>query len=146
MEIEGDVVSATHTRYNRFTKYTQFFNCVSTKRTTNLEWNTNMGNYVDIEKLANLVRNKRLNRGLRETAKEIGNVSPSTISRVENGKMMPASRRNPKGRTRLINTKTEDRLLEDWNPGSCATSFCPPSFAFSLGCLRRRALGCFALP
>ena len=45
-----------------------------------------MGNYVDIEKLANLVRNKRLNRGLRETAKEIGNVSPSTISRVENGK------------------------------------------------------------
>ncbi|MEG4325440.1 helix-turn-helix domain-containing protein [Microcoleus sp. herbarium5] len=45
-----------------------------------------MGNYLDIEKLASLVRNKRLNRGLREVAKEIGNVSPSTISRVENGK------------------------------------------------------------
>lgn len=45
-----------------------------------------MANYLDMEKLANLVRNKRLTRGLRETAKEIGNVSPSTISRVENGK------------------------------------------------------------
>jgi transcriptional regulator with XRE-family HTH domain len=45
-----------------------------------------MGNYLDIEKLANLVRNKRMNRGLREVAKEIGSVSPSTISRVENGK------------------------------------------------------------
>ena len=45
-----------------------------------------MGNYLDMEKLANLVRNKRLTRGLRETAKEIGNISPSTISRVENGK------------------------------------------------------------
>ena len=46
-----------------------------------------MGSYLDMEKLANLVRNKRLTRGLRETAKEIGNVSPSTISRVENGKI-----------------------------------------------------------
>ena len=45
-----------------------------------------MGNYLDTEKLANLVRSKRGNRGLRDTAKEIGNVSPSTISRVENGK------------------------------------------------------------
>jgi transcriptional regulator with XRE-family HTH domain len=45
-----------------------------------------MANYLDMEKLASLVRNKRLTRGLRETAKEIGNVSPSTISRVENGK------------------------------------------------------------
>ncbi|MEL6438529.1 MAG: helix-turn-helix domain-containing protein [Cyanobacteria bacterium J06621_8] len=43
-------------------------------------------NHFNIEKLANLVRSKRGNRGLRETAKEIGNVSPSTISRVENGK------------------------------------------------------------
>ena len=40
----------------------------------------------NIEKLASLVRSKRGTRGLRETAKEIGNVSPSTISRVENGK------------------------------------------------------------
>jgi transcriptional regulator with XRE-family HTH domain len=45
-----------------------------------------MANYLDMEKLASLVRNKRQTRGLRETAKEIGNVSPSTISRVENGK------------------------------------------------------------
>lgn len=45
-----------------------------------------MGNYLDTERLANLVRSKRGNRGLRDTAKEIGNISPSTISRVENGK------------------------------------------------------------
>lgn len=45
-----------------------------------------MGSYLDTERLANLVRNKRGSRGLRETAKEISNVSPSTISRVENGK------------------------------------------------------------
>lgn len=45
-----------------------------------------MGNYLDIERLASLVRSKRGSRGLRETASEIGNVSPSTISRVENGK------------------------------------------------------------
>ena len=45
-----------------------------------------MGSYLDIERLANLVRSKRGSRGLRETAQEIGNVSPSTISRVENGK------------------------------------------------------------
>ena len=46
-----------------------------------------MGNYLDIERLTNLVRSKRGSRGLRETAAEIGNVSPSTISRVENGKI-----------------------------------------------------------
>ena len=43
-------------------------------------------NNFNAEKLANMVRSKRGTRGLRETAKEIGNVSPSTISRVENGK------------------------------------------------------------
>ena len=46
-----------------------------------------MSNYLDIQKLASLVRNKRLTRGLRETSTEIGNVSPSTLSRVENGKI-----------------------------------------------------------
>ena len=46
-----------------------------------------MGSYLDIERLASLVRSKRGSRGLRETAQEIGNVSPSTISRVENGKI-----------------------------------------------------------
>lgn len=45
-----------------------------------------MKKHLNAEKLANLVRSKRGSRGLRETAKEIGNVSPSTISRVENGK------------------------------------------------------------
>lgn len=46
-----------------------------------------MASYLDTERLANLVRTKRGSRGLRETANEIGNVSPSTLSRVENGKM-----------------------------------------------------------
>ncbi len=45
-----------------------------------------MKNHLNAEKLANLVRSKRGTRGLRETAKEIGNVSPSTISRIEKGK------------------------------------------------------------
>lgn len=45
-----------------------------------------MANKLDINKLANLVRSKRGSNGLRDTASEIGNVSPSTISRVENGK------------------------------------------------------------
>jgi transcriptional regulator with XRE-family HTH domain len=45
-----------------------------------------MKNHLNTKKLASLVRGKRRNRGLRETATEIGNVSPSTISRVENGK------------------------------------------------------------
>ncbi|WP_375505659.1 helix-turn-helix domain-containing protein [uncultured Nostoc sp.] len=43
--------------------------------------------YLDIERLAALVRNKRGTRGLREASAEIGNVSPSTLSRVENGSM-----------------------------------------------------------
>ena len=42
---------------------------------------------LDIERLAALVRNKRGTRGLREASAEIGNVSPSTLSRVENGSM-----------------------------------------------------------
>ncbi|WP_414575805.1 helix-turn-helix domain-containing protein [Anabaena sp. CCY 9402-a] len=46
-----------------------------------------MRSYLDIEKLASLVRKKRGSKGLRETAAEIGNVSPSTLSRVESSKM-----------------------------------------------------------
>src|SRR5437762_1631020 len=42
---------------------------------------------IDIHKLAALVRAKRGKRGLRETAKEIGDVSVSTLSRVEQGKI-----------------------------------------------------------
>ena len=46
-----------------------------------------MRSYLDIERLATMVRTKRGSRGLRETAAAIGNVSPSTLSRVENEKM-----------------------------------------------------------
>lgn len=46
-----------------------------------------MGHYLDTELLAALTRSKRGSRGLREIAKDIGDVSPSTLSRVENGKM-----------------------------------------------------------
>lgn len=46
-----------------------------------------MRHHLDVELLANLLRNKRSGRGLRGIAREIGNVSPSTLSRVENGKM-----------------------------------------------------------
>src|SRR5690242_1262957 len=46
-----------------------------------------MQNTLDIERLARLVKTKRASKGLRETALEIGNVSPSTLSRVENGRI-----------------------------------------------------------
>lgn len=40
---------------------------------------------LNIEKLASMVRSKRGNLGLRTVAKEIGDVSASTLSRVEQG-------------------------------------------------------------
>lgn len=40
---------------------------------------------LNLERLSILVRNKRSNRTLRDVASEIGNVSPSTLSRVERG-------------------------------------------------------------
>ena len=43
--------------------------------------------HLDIECLARLIRQKRGICGLREISVEIGNVSPSTLSRVESGKM-----------------------------------------------------------
>jgi transcriptional regulator with XRE-family HTH domain len=46
-----------------------------------------MSSYVDIEQLSAMVRAKRGNNGLRQTAQEIGNISSSTLSRVENGKL-----------------------------------------------------------
>ena len=46
-----------------------------------------MASYVDMNRLATMVRIRRGVLGLRETAKEIGNISPSTLSRVENAKM-----------------------------------------------------------
>lgn len=42
---------------------------------------------LNTDKLAAMVRAKRGRRGLREMAKEIGNVSASTLSRVEQGKI-----------------------------------------------------------
>lgn len=46
-----------------------------------------MKNNINIEQLATMTRTKRGSRGLREVAIEIGNISPSTLSRIENGKM-----------------------------------------------------------
>lgn len=46
-----------------------------------------MSSYIDIDELAALVRAKRGQMGLRDAAQAIGNVSPSTLSRVENGKL-----------------------------------------------------------
>ncbi len=47
-----------------------------------------MGSILDIQQLATLLKSKRGERGLREIAEEIGNVSPATLSRIENGKML----------------------------------------------------------
>ena len=38
---------------------------------------------LNTKKLAEMVKSKRNKRGLRETAKEIGNISASTLSRIE---------------------------------------------------------------
>lgn len=43
--------------------------------------------HLDTNLLAARVKTKRGKKGLRDTAKEIGNISSSTLSRVENGKM-----------------------------------------------------------
>ncbi|MBW4561865.1 MAG: helix-turn-helix domain-containing protein [Mojavia pulchra JT2-VF2] len=46
-----------------------------------------MGYNLDTHLLAAMMKTKRGRKGLRDTAKEIGNISSSTLSRVENGKM-----------------------------------------------------------
>ena len=46
-----------------------------------------MRNRLAMDKLAAAIRAKRGERGLREAAKEIEGVSPSTLSRIEQGKM-----------------------------------------------------------
>jgi transcriptional regulator with XRE-family HTH domain len=81
--LKFDIVN--HARYNRFIKYTMISSAVL--KTVKSSVKEKMSNYLDIKTLATLVQNKRLTRGLRETSKEIGTVSPSTISRVENGKI-----------------------------------------------------------
>ena len=45
-----------------------------------------MPSFLDTHKLATMVRTKRGSRGLRATASGIGEISASTLSRVENGK------------------------------------------------------------
>ena len=45
-----------------------------------------MKHQLDATALAALVRTKRAGRGLREVAEEIGDISPATLSRVENEK------------------------------------------------------------
>lgn len=46
-----------------------------------------MASEIDIRELAKMIKGKRGRRGLREVAKEIGEVSASTLSRVEQGKI-----------------------------------------------------------
>jgi transcriptional regulator with XRE-family HTH domain len=46
-----------------------------------------MSEKLTLKELAALVKTKRGKKGLRDTAKEIGEISPSTLSRVEQGKM-----------------------------------------------------------
>jgi transcriptional regulator with XRE-family HTH domain len=42
---------------------------------------------INIQSLSQMIKSKRSDRGLRETAKEIGDISVSTLSRVENGNL-----------------------------------------------------------
>lgn len=42
-----------------------------------------MASYIDFAKLSKLLKAKRGDRGLREIAEEIGDISPSTLSRLE---------------------------------------------------------------
>lgn len=46
-----------------------------------------MGTQIKIQEFATMLRERRGNRGLREVAKEIGGVSASTLSRIEQGKL-----------------------------------------------------------
>ena len=46
-----------------------------------------MASEIDIRELATMIKNKRGRRGLREVANEIGDVSASTLSRIEQGKI-----------------------------------------------------------
>ena len=46
-----------------------------------------MASYVDYPRLAKLIKTKRKGRALREVAAEIGDTSPSTLSRVESERL-----------------------------------------------------------
>jgi len=45
-----------------------------------------MRSHLNVEKLAAALKARRGERGLRVVAKEIGDISPGTLSRIENGK------------------------------------------------------------
>ena len=42
---------------------------------------------IDTDSLSGMIKSKRGNKGLREVAKEIGDISVSTLSRIENGNL-----------------------------------------------------------
>jgi transcriptional regulator with XRE-family HTH domain len=44
-----------------------------------------MSDFLNSDKFATMIRSKRAEKGLRETAQEIGGVSASTLSRIEQG-------------------------------------------------------------
>lgn len=46
-----------------------------------------MKSTLNLDKLSEMVKKKRGSKGLREVAKEIGNVSASTLSRIEQGNL-----------------------------------------------------------
>src|SRR5262245_38834257 len=46
-----------------------------------------MSSHIDFARLAKLVKAKRGDKGLREVAEEIGDISPSTLSRIEGEKV-----------------------------------------------------------
>jgi transcriptional regulator with XRE-family HTH domain len=46
-----------------------------------------MDNLLDTEKFSSMLKSKRGSRGLRDVAQEIGNLSASTLSRIEQGKI-----------------------------------------------------------
>ena len=46
-----------------------------------------MANPLNTKKLSEMLRTKRGSKGLRDASKEIGNVSPSTLSRIEQGNL-----------------------------------------------------------
>jgi len=46
-----------------------------------------MSNTINTQKLSEMVKSKRNNKGLREAATEIGGISASTLSRIEQGKL-----------------------------------------------------------
>lgn len=46
-----------------------------------------MSSTINTQKLSEMVKSKRNNKGLREAATEIGDISASTLSRIEQGKL-----------------------------------------------------------